>query len=101
MVVGDKGVVAADLPDDVKKYTLEKIGKRIYSRPDTISKKTTALPAVEVPHPGASYNPTFQDHQELLQKACLNEAKEIKKEKKVSKAIAPMLKKVSPQEKEV
>ena len=25
--------------------------------------KTSTLPAVEIPHPGASYNPTFDDHQ--------------------------------------
>nr|CAG4647956.1 EOG090X07H9 [Moina brachiata]SVE93052.1 EOG090X07H9 [Moina brachiata] len=100
LVIGDKSVVEADLADEVRKYTLDKMGKRIYSRPQAMFKKTTALPAVEVPHPGASYNPTFQDHQELLQKACQNESKEIHKEKKISNAIAPMLKKVSPSEKQ-
>jgi len=31
--------------------------------------KPSLLPPVEIPHPGASYNPAYEDHQELLSKA--------------------------------
>jgi hypothetical protein len=37
--------------------------------PKHITKKPTKLPAVERPLAGTSYNPTFDDHQDLLQKA--------------------------------
>ena len=32
-------------------------------RPRSLSKKVSVIPAVEVAHPGASYNPSFDDHQ--------------------------------------
>lgn len=100
-MIGDKEVMASDLTDEVKTYTLEKTGSRVYARPPTMSKKTTALPAVEVPHPGSSYNPTFDDHQELLRKACEVEVKELKQEAKTRRRLGPMLAKVPLARKEV
>lgn len=90
-----------DLSDEVKKYTMEKTGTRMYSRPQTMFGKTTTLPAVEVPHPGTSYNPTFEDHQALLQKACEREAKEMKKEAKIRRQLGPMTHKIPAVQKEV
>ncbi|XP_068238039.1 ribosome biogenesis protein NOP53 [Palaemon carinicauda] len=37
--------------------------------------KTSALPAVKVPEPGQSYNPTFEDHQIVLEKAIRQQGK--------------------------
>lgn len=93
-------VAATDLSDELKKYTMEKTGNRIYSRPKTMFSKTTSLPPVEPPHPGTSYNPTFQDHQDLLQKAWQTEVKEITAEAKTRRQLGPMLK-VTPVQKQV
>merc|ERR1719193_3083206 len=41
------------------------------------------LPAVEVPHAGASYNPTVEEHQDLLWKATMVE---LAKEKEIARA---------------
>ena len=70
ILVGDKRIATSDLSEDVKKYTMEKTGKRVYHRPQSMFAKTTALPMIEAPHPGTSYNPTFNDHQTLLNEAC-------------------------------
>lgn len=101
LMIGDKKVTALDLSDQLKTYTMEKIGKRIYGRPKSMFSKTTGLKQVEVPHPGTSYNPTFQDHQALLKEAYDVEAKEIKQEVKTRRRLGPMLKKIPIQRKEV
>nr|SVE83699.1 EOG090X07H9 [Daphnia pulex] len=100
LMIGDKKVSALDLSDQLKTYTMEKIGKRIYGRPKSMFSKTTGLKQVEVPHPGTSYNPTFQDHQALLKEAYDVEAKEIKQEVKTRRRLGPMLKKIPIQRKE-
>lgn len=100
-MIGDKKVVALDLSDELKTYTMEKTGKRIYSRPETMFSKTTKLKPVEYPHPGTSYNPTFQDHQDLLKQACDVEVNELKAEAKTRRRLGPMLKKIPIQKKEV
>jgi len=51
--------------------------------PKHIIKKPSELPAIEVPLPGTSYNPTYHEHQELLQKALTVEVEKEKKEKKI------------------
>nr|CAG4637063.1 EOG090X07H9 [Ceriodaphnia reticulata]SVE72979.1 EOG090X07H9 [Ceriodaphnia reticulata] len=100
LLIGDKKVVALDLSDELKTYTMEKTGKRIYSRPPTMFSKTTNLQPVEFPHPGTSYNPTFQDHQDLLKQACAVEVKELKEEARTRRRLGPMLKKIPIQKKE-
>lgn len=40
---------------------------------------------MEVAHPGASYNPTYEDHQELLAKAVAFHLRERDKEKKLAR----------------
>lgn len=49
----------------------------------------TKLSAVEVPHPGSSYNPTFTDHQDLLQSALDVEEKREKEKAKATRDAAP------------
>lgn len=100
-MIGDKKIAALDLSDEVKKYTMEKTGSRVYSRPKSMFNKTSILPAVEAPHSGTSYNPTLDDHQALLQKAFEVEAKEMKQEAKIRRKVAPMMTKVSAVQKEV
>lgn len=74
----------SDLPEKLKnadpfflrytKRTRRKVPANYYQKPTKIS-------AVEVVDPGASYNPSFEDHQELLQKVYKDELAHLKKEK--------------------
>lgn len=57
--------------------------------PQKYKSSDTSLPAVEIPHPGASYNPTFTDHQELLQSALNVEVKREKAKTKATRDAAP------------
>jgi hypothetical protein len=42
---------------------LKNTGKVQRKLPSDLNQKMSMLPAVEVPHAGASYNPSFKDHQ--------------------------------------
>jgi len=61
----------------------------------------TSLPAVEVPDPGASYNPNLDDHQNLLWKAAIVEIQKEKDLQKIERATTAMFptKKDAPTEK--
>ena len=50
---------------------------------------------VEAPHPGHSYNPDYDDHQELLLKAHLVELKKLQEEQKLMRRLARNAKKMS------
>lgn len=58
-----------DENEDEDPFYLEYTKKKRVKTPKTYTKKPSELPAVIVPHPGASYNPTYEDHQELLGQA--------------------------------
>ncbi|XP_073247648.1 ribosome biogenesis protein NOP53-like [Porites lutea] len=61
-------------------------------KPKTINRKTSKLKAVEICHPGASYNPSYDDHQLLLKTAHdveLKKVKEIEKLKRKVKFLSP------------
>jgi len=53
------------------------------------------LPAVELPHPGASYNPSLADHNELLWKATLIELEKEKALAKIERATTMMFPRAS------
>ncbi|XP_064403115.1 ribosome biogenesis protein NOP53-like [Halichondria panicea] len=67
------------IPDDhYQKVT----GKKPVNRPASLGTRPSALPSVELPHAGMSYNPTFEDHQELLGMAVeIEKGREIAAEK--------------------
>nr|CAG4641749.1 EOG090X07H9 [Eurycercus lamellatus] len=100
IMIGDKKVVALDLSEELKTYTMEKTGSRVYSRPKSMFAKTSTLQPVEAPHPGTSYNPTFEDHQALLQEAYQVEVKEMTQEAKIKRQLGPMRKKIPVVQKE-
>lgn len=68
--------------------------------PKTYLKKPSELEAVTVPHPGASYNPTFEDHQKLLQKANSVEKQKLKEKQKLYRALDAQFPKVPISEEE-
>lgn len=51
--------------------------------------------AVQVPHPGTSYNPSLADHQSLLQDVVEREKKIIKKNEHLNRVTTAMFNKVS------
>lgn len=57
--------------------------------------KTSALPKLEAPHPGTSYNPDYDDHQALLLKAHLTELEKLREEQKQLRRFTSNLKKMS------
>ena len=71
----------------VERYT-EKVRRQIRQNPPKHQKSTFNKTAVEVAHPGASYNPSFEDHQNLLQQAHTKELIRKKKHDKVVRALA-------------
>lgn len=81
--------------DVTKRHTTNNLGsvkKRIGKAPE---KKPTAVPSIEPPHPGLSYNPSLEDHQSLLKAAVEKEKEIIKEEKRLERATKDILKKVS------
>ncbi|RUS78597.1 hypothetical protein EGW08_013632 [Elysia chlorotica] len=55
--------------------------------PKKYRKKPSALPATLVPHPGASVNPSYEDHQALLLEAHSVEVKKDKEQKRIHNAL--------------
>ncbi|XP_053975384.1 ribosome biogenesis protein NOP53 [Hylaeus volcanicus] len=82
------------------KHTLSHFGMKKKKLPTSLHKKQSVIPAIEAPHPGTSYNPSFEDHQNLLQEIAKKEMELIKEEKHLERVTSKMFKKVSPEEKE-
>jgi len=58
--------------------------KRKIKPPPTISMKPPdTVPAIHAPHPGASYNPTFEDHQTLLKIAHEEEVVKLQQKQRI------------------
>ncbi|CAG4990806.1 unnamed protein product [Parnassius apollo] len=70
-------------------------------RPKPPPPKTVATrAAIETPHPGVSYNPSYQEHQDLLQEVVQHEEKMMKKEAHLNRVTTKMFSKVTAQDKE-
>ncbi|XP_067941767.1 ribosome biogenesis protein NOP53-like isoform X2 [Watersipora subatra] len=57
--------------------------------PATLQAKPSTIAAVETPHPGSSYNPAFDDHQQLLQKTVVKQVKEDVDEARLERKLKP------------
>ena len=51
------------LENQTKTHTLKNTGKIQRKLPADLNQRMSKLPSVEVPHAGASYNPSLKDHQ--------------------------------------
>jgi nucleolar protein 53 len=69
--------------NDTNEYFLRTTNRIMPNKPKNFDVKPSLLPAIELPHPGTSYNPTYEDHQDLLLKAHLVELEKLKKEEKL------------------
>lgn len=56
--------------------------------PEHRHQKPSLLPAVEPPHPGTSYNPSYADHQDLLRKALEVEQRKRREERLLDRKLA-------------
>lgn len=69
--------------------------------PPSISSRPNLIPGVKAPHPGMSYNPSLEDHQDLLQKVVAKEEAEKKQEEHLDRVTSAMFNRMSKQETEV
>lgn len=83
------------ITEETKKHTLSGLGKMQKSVPKALRQKKSIVPAVEVPHPGTSYNPSYKDHQALLKEIVDQEVKVIKEEEHINRVTQNMYKRIS------
>ncbi|XP_041092244.1 ribosome biogenesis protein NOP53 [Polyodon spathula] len=69
-------------------WYLQQTKKMLVKRPARLNVKPSTLPAVEVPAPGASYNPDFLSHQALLRQGHEIELKKQKAELRLERQLA-------------
>lgn len=96
----DNGIDTEWMSPDTVRHTMIQFGVKKKRLPASLHKKPSVLPAIEVPHPGTSYNPSYEDHQNLLQEVAQKELNLIKEEKHLERVTTKMFKKVSAAEKE-
>lgn len=77
------------------------MGKVSKSLPKALRAKRSMLPALEAPHPGTSYNPSFEDHKKLLDEIVEKEQKIIKKEDHLNRVTRDMFRRISEKERDV
>lgn len=75
-------------------HHLKNTGINIRRVPGTARKKTTLLKAIELPHPGISYNPSLDAHSSLLRNVIKRESKIIEEEEHLDRVVGAILKKV-------
>ncbi|CAN7992706.1 unnamed protein product [Ixodes hexagonus] len=79
------------LDPELETYIAEYTKERRPNIPAHRYQKPSLLPAVQPPHPGASYNPDPEAHQELLHEAFLVEQKRLKEEQHIDRVLTKML----------
>lgn len=84
---------------DAERHLMHGEGKRSKIVPKTVGKKPLGVNSIELPHPGMSYNPSFKDHQDLLQKIAEKEKEIIKEEQHITRVTRQMFRKIPPDEK--
>jgi len=84
----DKSWIGKELKVHTDIWTTNLKPKEAEKRSDL--KNKTLIDTVEVPHPGQSYNPTLQDHQDILWKAAMVEIDKDKAQKKIERSTTGM-----------
>ncbi|KAM7349283.1 ribosome biogenesis protein NOP53 [Cochliomyia hominivorax] len=92
----EKGWISKDL----SVYHAQKLGLPVYKVHDSIRHRTTKAKTFEPPHPGTSYNPSLEDHQNLIANVVEKEEKIIKEEKHLKRVTTQMFSKVTPEERD-
>lgn len=88
------------IPEDVAIHTMRNTRKLTVRAPQQIRIKPKKMKAIEVPHPGISYNPTLEDHQKLLHKVIESEAKIIKQREHIDRVTSQQFSRVTEKERD-
>ncbi|XP_069694674.1 ribosome biogenesis protein NOP53 [Periplaneta americana] len=88
------------LTPTTKFHVLKNTGNLKKKMPDNFLTKPSETPAVQIPHPGISYNPTYGDHQNLLQEVANKEIELIKEEKHLHRVTSKMFSRITETERE-
>lgn len=88
-------VVIEWMSTDSIRHTVKHLGIQKRKLPLSLHKKTSILPSIEIPHPGTSYNPSYSDHQELLNDIAKKELQFMKEEAHLDRVTNKMFKKAS------
>ncbi|XP_033736143.1 ribosome biogenesis protein NOP53-like [Pecten maximus] len=86
--------VNADIREEDPHFCVITKRRRI-NVPKHYNKKPSEMTGVQVPDPGASYNPSYNDHQNLLAKAYDVEVKRERKERKLYNAVEAKFRSIS------
>lgn len=78
---------------ETKQHTLRGLG--IIENVKKPLNKKAKVSAIESPHPGISYNPSFEDHQNLLKDVVDKELKIMKEEQHINRVTRDMFRKVT------
>jgi len=92
-------IVTEWMSSDSIRHTISHLGIKKRKIP-SLHKKPSVLPAVEIPHPGTSYNPSYDDHQELLHEVAQKELELMKQEEHLDRVTTQMFKKISLKERD-
>ncbi|XP_018576389.1 ribosome biogenesis protein NOP53 [Anoplophora glabripennis] len=85
---------------NTKKHNIRGVGIPLKSIKKAEIKTKSPFPAVEHPHPGMSYNPSFKDHQDLLRIVTEKEIKLIKEEDHLTRCTKGMFQKIFPSDRD-
>lgn len=83
------------MSSDGIRHTIKHLGVQKRKVPLSLHKKPSIVPAIEAPHPGMSYNPSYGDHHRLLSEIAEKELELVKKEKHLNRVTTQMFQKVS------
>ena len=84
---------------ETKQHTLRGFG--IVENVKKPPNKKAKVSAIESPHPGISYNPSFEDHQELLRDVVDKEMKIMKEERHMNRVTRDMFRRITRRENNV
>lgn len=81
-------------------HTLKNTAREMVKTPVVVHEKRSQLKAMEVPHPGTSYNPSLKDHQDLMTKVIEKEERIIKADEHLNRVTKRMFSKISAEERD-
>lgn len=85
----------------ITEHNIQNTGTPTVTAPSSAFHKRSKLMAVQIPHPGLSYNPSFEDHQDLLKRVEEREEKIIKQENHLNRVTTEMFKRVPVVERDI
>lgn len=88
------------IAEDVAVHTMRNTRKLTVRAPQQIRVKPKKMKAIEIPHPGISYNPTLEDHQKLLQAVIAKEEKIIKQREHIDRVTTQKFSRVTAKERD-